>query len=586
MMIILMFFRNLSLTNNTGYRLTIRGMNKAGLHTDIISAIIIPIRAPGLGTVSDGYDPLIDINYLTNTSEVQASWQGFETFDVKIRAYFFAVGSCTKGNYHVTNNQLIPVMPPTATSFGIQNLHLENGQKYCIKIKAENLAGVESSIVSSDGFIVDVSPPDIRHAKVLDGRGDDDIVYQTSKVQLFATWTGIQDYESGIQHFEVAVSRNRADQPDVTPFKDVGRNKSSTITGLYLNNEVYYIILCAINNAGLKSCLASDGVLIDPTPPSSGVVHDGILEPDIQYQASTNKLSANWERIWDKESRIERFEWGIGEDLGDLVQEFVDVGLQTHVTSNKVLDLKHGHNYIVFLRIYNRDGKLSELTSNGVIIDTTPSIPSEIILKLSLSEWIFSEEIKKEYLTSGEKLRVIWSEFEDQESRIDMYKTSVVYNNTEIVNYTIKSIGGQQEIMIDTGLLHSAKDYRIVVKCINYAGLESSAISTPFTIDNTPPFYTGNKDKLPKRHFLSDPHLLKISWDAFNDDESPVEFNEIGIGTLAYSDDIYTFTKVDQSTYFSFSNFRHYGQPAVLCNGEGVQPGGPSDFALVGRNYF
>ena len=656
-----MFFRNLSLTNNTGYRLTIRGMNKAGLHTDIISAIIIPIRAPGLGTVSDGYDPLIDINYLTNTSEVQASWQGFETSDVKIRAYFFAVGSCTKGNYHVTNNQFIPVMPPTATSFGIQNLHLVNGQKYCVKIKAENLAGVESSIVSSDGFIVDVSPPDIRHAKVLDGRGDDDIDYQTSKVQLFATWTGIQDYESGIQHFEVAVSRNRADQPDVTPFKDVGRNKSSTITGLYLNNEVYYIILCAINNAGLKSCLASDGVLIDPTPPSSGVVHDGILEPDIQYQASTNKLSANWERIWDKESRIERFEWGIGEDLGDLVQEFVDVGLQTHVTSNKVLDLKHGHNYTVFLRIYNRAGKLSELTSNGVIIDTTPSIPSGIIPKLSLSEWIFSEEtriyyssnasdiyvtwkdfeeqesqmwyykwalgtskygtqlqpliniglvtdantsrnglnirpgiqyfvtvvgrnraglvsgncswpflidytpprtgniqltlpsgIKKEYFTSGEKLRVIWSEFDDQESRIDKYKTSVVHNTTEIVNYTIKSIGGQQEILIDTGLLHSAKDYRIVVKCINYAGLESSAISKPFTIDNTPPFYTGKKDKLPKRHFLSDPHFLEISWDVFDDDESPVEFYEIGIGTLAYSDDMYTFTKVDQGTYFSF----------------------------------
>ena len=154
---------------------------------------------------------------------------------------------------------------------------------------------------------------------------------------------------------------------------------------------MYYIILCAVNNAGLKSCLASDGVLIDPTPASSGVVHDGILEPDIQYQASTKKLSANWERIWDLESRIDRFEWGIGEKLGDLVQEFVDVGLQTHVTSNKVLDLKHGHTYTVFLRIYNRAGKLSQLSSNGVVIDATPPIPSEIIPKLSQSEWRFSE---------------------------------------------------------------------------------------------------------------------------------------------------------------------------------------------------
>ena len=70
----------------------------------------------------------------------------------------------------------------------------------------------------------------------------------------------------------------------------------------------------AINNAGFRSCLASDGVLIDSTSLTSGIVHDGIHEPDIRYQATTDKLSANWERIWDLESRVERFEWGIGED--------------------------------------------------------------------------------------------------------------------------------------------------------------------------------------------------------------------------------------------------------------------------------
>ena len=663
MMIITMLFRNLSLTNNTGYRLIIRGINKAGLHTDIISATIIPVGAPALGTVSDGNDPSVDINYLTNTSEVHATWQGFESLDVKIRAYFFAIGSCIRCNYHVTNNQFIPVTPPTATSFGIQGLRLVNGQRYCVKIRAENLAGVESGIASSDGFIVDVSPPDLRHAMVLDGQGEDDIDYQTSKTQLSATWTGIQDHQSGIQYFQVAVSRNRAYQPDVTSFENVGRNKSSTITRLYLNNDVYYIILCAVNNAGLKSCLASDGVLIDPTPASSGVVHDGILEPDIQYQASTKKLSANWERIWDLESRIDRFEWGIGEKLGDLVQEFVYVGLQTHVTSNKVLDLKHGHNYTVFLRIYNRAGKLSQLSSNGVVIDATPPIPSEIIPKLSQSEWRFSEitqtyyssnasdiyamwkdfdeqesqmwyykwalgtskygtqlqpminiglttnantsgnglnirpgiqyfvtvvgrnraglvsgncslpflvdyspartgnvqltlpsGIKKDYFKSGEKLRVIWSGFEDLESGIEKYETSVVNNNTKIVNYTIKHIGEKQEILIDTALLHAEKAYRIVVKCVNYAGLESFVISSPFNIDNTPPFYNGKKGELPKRHFLSDPQLLDISWEAFNDDESPVEFYEIGIGTKAYSDDTYKFTKSDLSRHFSYSS--------------------------------
>ena len=650
--------------NNARYQLKIRGINKAALHTDITSAVIIPIgTVSGLGTVYDGHDPSVDRDYLTNTSEVYATWQGFETSDVKIRAYFFAIGSCTKGNYHVTKNQFIRVTPPTATSFGIQGLHLVNGQRYCVKIKAENLAGVKSNIASSDGFSVDVSPPDLRHAMVLDGQSEDDIDYQASKTQMSATWTGLLDHESGIQHFQIAVSRNRDGKPDVTSFKDVGQNMSSTITGLHLNNEVYYIIICAINNAGLKSCLASDGVLIDPTPPSSGIVHDGILEPDIQYQAFTNKMSANWERIWDLESRIERFEWGIREELGDLVQEFVDVGLQTHVTSSTVLNLKHEHNYTVFLRIYTRAGISSEISSNGVVIDTTPSIPSEIMPKLSASEWLFSEETrtyyssnasdiyvtwkdfeekesqmwyykwalgtskygtqlqplvniglttnantsgnglnlrpgiqyfvtvvgrnraglvsgncswpflvdyspprtgiieitsksgrKKEYFRSGEILRVGWSGFNDRESGIEKYEISVVDSNTEMLTKSMKSFDGGHEMLIDTGLLLSGKVYNIVLKTINYAGLESSVISTSFTVDNTPPFYTGNKDELPRRRFLSNPNLLDVSWETFEDDESPIEFYEIGIGAQASNDDIYKFTTNNLSTHFRYSS--------------------------------
>ena len=67
------------------YRLIIRGINNAGLHTDITSPIIIPVSAPNsFGIISDGNDPSKNIDYLTNTSEVYATWQGFETADVKI----------------------------------------------------------------------------------------------------------------------------------------------------------------------------------------------------------------------------------------------------------------------------------------------------------------------------------------------------------------------------------------------------------------------------------------------------------------------------------------------------------------------
>ncbi|XP_028398913.1 uncharacterized protein LOC114522435 [Dendronephthya gigantea] len=647
---------SLSLTNNKEYQLTIRGINNAGLYADIKSPIIIPLSIPtNLGSVSDGEDPTTDIDYQTNTSEVHATWKGFETPSVKVRAYFYAVGSCIKGNYHVTNNQFTPVSPATTTSLEMRELNLVNGQKYCVKIKAENLAGVQTEAVSSDGFVVDVTPPDLSRAMVLDGSGDDDIDYQSSRGELSATWKGIRDDDSGIHHFEVAVSRNRVGAPDVTSFNDVGRNTSAKISELTLNDEVYYIIVCAVNNAGLKSCLASDGVLIDPTPSTSGVVHDGILEPDVRYQSSTKKMSANWERVWDLESRVARFEWGIEKDDNGVVLDFVNVGLQTHVTSHKTLPLKHGHNYTVVLRVYNRAGGMRELKSNGVTIDTTPPVPSHITLG---SEWRFNKEtgtyytstasgiyvtwkdfkereskvwyykwsigttkcgtqlqplinigsstranttgselnfrpgtpyyvtvvarnradlvsracsspllfdytppiagriqitsragVEKSYFSSTEDPpRMGWSGFYDLESDIEKYKISVVKSNASLKNYAFNSSNALYDVPL--GNLSPGTGYSVVLKVINYAGLETAVYSKPFAIDDSPPYYTG---RAPRQEFQSDTTSVEIAWEPFSDNESPVEFYEIGLGTSALQDDIHEFTRTGLRTYVKLS---------------------------------
>jgi hypothetical protein len=492
---------------------------------------------------------------------------------------------------------------------------------------------------------------------VLDGSGDDDIDYQSGRGELSATWTGIQDHDSGIKNFEVAVSRNRVGQPDVKSFIDVGQNTSAKISGLSLHKDVYYVIVCAINNAGLKSCLASDGVLIDPTTSTSGVVHDGILEPDVRYQSSTTKMSANWERIWDLESRVERFEWGIGEKHPGSVLNFVDVGLQTHVTTEKVLDLRHGHDYTVFLRVYNRAGGVRELRSNGVAIDTTPPVPRHITPG---SEWRFTQETgtyysstasgiyvtwgdfkepeseiwyykwaigtskcgtqvqplinigsatsvnttgseldfrsgvpyyvtvvarnradlvsracsapllfdhtppragsilvtshtgtEKTYFSSDEDPRVTWFDFEDMESGIEIYEISVLQSNTSMLKYTFNSTQVQFDISLRS--LPPGTGYIIIFNAINYAGLVTTVYSKPFTIDNTPPFYTGLQEALPRRSYQSHSDTLKASWERFADNESPVEFYEIGVGTRASRDDIHKFTRTGLRKDFEFT---------------------------------
>ena len=60
----------------------------------------------------------------------------------------------------------------------LAGLSLTPGNKYCIRVSACNFAGICSS-VTSDGFIVDTSPPAI--GQVLDGISGYDIQFQSDR---------------------------------------------------------------------------------------------------------------------------------------------------------------------------------------------------------------------------------------------------------------------------------------------------------------------------------------------------------------------------------------------------------------------
>ncbi|XP_046852682.1 uncharacterized protein LOC124445941 [Xenia sp. Carnegie-2017] len=523
---------SLSLENNKEYRLTIRGINNAGLYSDIKSSVLIPqSEAPQEGNVLDGEDPNVDIDYQTNSSMIQATWYGFDTPNVKVRKYYIAVGSCIEGNYHVTNNGFVAVHPMTATSFELHDLSLVNGQKYCIKVKAENLAGVETKPVSSDGFIVDTSPPDLSHAMVLDGSGEDDVDFQSSTTEISFTWSGIKDPDSGIEHFEVAISRNRIGQPDVTSYFNVGQNTSASLSGLRLSKKVYYVIVCALNMAGLRSCTSSDGVLVDPTPSTVGFVYDGLLAPDINYQSSLTKMSANWERIWDLESRIERFEWAIVDNYQNMVMKFVDVGLQTHVTTEKALKLMHNRTYIVYLRVYNRAGGLRELHSNGVTIDTTSPIPTDIVLG---AKWRFDQKTGNYYSSSATGINVTWRNYKEFESELWYYKWGIGTSKCGTQTQQLINIGlststntSRNELVFQQGI-----HYYVTVVARNRANLVSQSCTPGLIFDYSPPqigrIHIKSETRDDKTYFNS-LKGLRITWQDFIDPESDIKLFEISL---------------------------------------------------------
>ena len=532
-------FSGLALTQGKGYVFIIRAYNGANRFKDARSVLIVPDSTPpSPGYLFDGPNPQIDVDYQADLRHVYASWTKFPEPHTEVKQYYLAVGSCMTGNYHVTGNTFIEVTPSTTTSFVLANVSLTNGQKYCVKLKAENKAGLVSLEVSSDGFIADATPPSARKAQVRDGNTGSDLDFQESNTTLSSQWDEFADPESGIERYEYGVSRNRAGVPNILPFQNVGMNTSAAMTGLTLTDGVYYVLVCALNKAGLRKCISSDGVLIDLSLPSHGVVHDGIMAPDRNYQSSLTSIVANWEGIWDLDSGIEKFEWSIGTSNHDKtsVLNYTDVGLSTHVRSHGNLNLISGKKYYVHLKVTNQAGGVRELSSDGIVADGTPPIPSAIYPGSgSSSKWNYNDQEQVFYSDDTSAFHVYWDEFSEPESEIWYYKWAIGTSKCGTQVQPLINIGQSNYVnSTKTDLVfRSGVKYFVTVTARNRAGLVSQSCSDAFIFDRTPPLsgkvnFEEASSKTANKTFLSNINV-SMSWEGFTDQESGIRACNVSV---------------------------------------------------------
>ncbi len=131
-------------------------------------------------------------------------------------------------------------------------------------------------------FIFPSAPPP---SKIHDGPEEaKDIDYQRGRRHVSATWFNVEDPESDVITLSWCVgSRPRTCDLKSSTSLDVTASKISA----YLNKPIksgdrYHVTLTATNGAGLISVMVSNGVTVDYTPPSVGVVIDG-QDGDIDY---------------------------------------------------------------------------------------------------------------------------------------------------------------------------------------------------------------------------------------------------------------------------------------------------------------
>lgn len=203
-----------------------------------------------------------DIDYSANQTSIDVSWSGVFISELSGAYPLYKIGiGDTPGSDNV-----VPFSPvPSSQTAGTLTGPLSHGRWYYTSLRATSPLAVTVDSIS-DGFVVDLSPPEV--GVVLDGLSYHDDISQPNTDSLSARWTGFHDAESGIHHYEMAWS-NTPDPPAEDQYVNVGIRLRGTVTGLSLVHGVtYYTHIVAVNNAWMWSpSVASNGITVDITRP-------------------------------------------------------------------------------------------------------------------------------------------------------------------------------------------------------------------------------------------------------------------------------------------------------------------------------
>ena len=159
---------------------------------------------------------------------------------------------------------------------------------------------------------------------------------------------------------------------DAVDWTSTGTAAWDTITGLNLTDgQMYFLSVRVTDVAGNVSDIVSgDGILIDLTPPYTGVVYDGLeLQQlyDEPFTGSDTTLFGTWESFGDDASGISGYEVSVNN--GDVYPWTAVSNVETKKIDG--LMLTHGLVYSFDVRAIDLAGNTSEMvSSNGIKVDT------------------------------------------------------------------------------------------------------------------------------------------------------------------------------------------------------------------------
>lgn len=251
----------LGLNYGVSYVVTVRAFNKVGMFSAATSnQFILDGTKPSAGTVYDGSQRRVDIEFQSSTTELSANWSPFKDDNGEIAEYKMCLGE-ESGTCDV--NDFVSVGINLRGK--ISGLSLKHNERYFVTVRATSESGY-STTATSNGVRVD-STPAVR-GKVRDGQTLMDIDYQADDTYIYANWDEFQDEESDITRYKWCAGTGKG-ICDIVPETDVGERTSASqqILPPLPEGIAIFVTVTTFNNAGSSTTSSSNGFKVDNTAP-------------------------------------------------------------------------------------------------------------------------------------------------------------------------------------------------------------------------------------------------------------------------------------------------------------------------------
>ncbi|XP_052095905.1 uncharacterized protein LOC127731087 [Mytilus californianus] len=530
-------FHGLNLQNGHEYFVKLIGFDFLDRNTTVHASPVTVDRTPPDTT---GMSITINGRHITNASEINACWTGvFEDPESGIDYYEWGVGS-KAGQDDVISFQISLQDYASSVEDSMQGLY--NGHSYSISVKSFNKAGL-MTIASSWAYIFDMSPPVAGH--VYDGINDtspSDIDYQTDMSSINVHWEGFHDPHTVIRNYFVHIGTCSGCN-NVMEQLYIGTHSEFTLSHIHLiSGEIYFSTVTACNTANLCTSVTSDGVVVDNSPPTVGIVQDGTTDDDIEYQSVRYYISAKWFGFTDAQSGIDYFVVRAGSSHGtsDIITPtklpFTDKFLMTDV------QLPLEKRIYITIRVYNKVGLFSESTSNGFKIDLSAPV---IIARPFLSHDLGSAIDGSDQVRST--MRIKWN-VEDEQSFIERQYLSIATHIGGEFNMTSTQLNGITTGYTLTGLeLHDGGIYIIKLIVCNGAKICVQTHSDNILVDTSPPvagmfaistYHAAELERHTAGWMTWSDYRLNMSWIGFSDIHSGISSYYVSVGSEFMANDL------------------------------------------------